>query len=114
MRETPATPHELAPLLVEMQEEIRIVVPGPIPSWNEILKLEHWGRDKLKKEIQESFLSALQRSASDCSTRTISAKSTMSIAADTLVSYQATQRAKRASRRAKKKLEAMQNNASKS
>jgi hypothetical protein len=81
-------------------------IPGRLPSWNGILGMEHWGRAALKEKIQLAFLSALQRSACDSLTKTTSAKNTMSIAADTLESYQATQRAKRALRQAKKKSEA--------
>jgi hypothetical protein len=90
---------------------IVLVVPHPLPSWNALLGLEHWGRAKLKKQIQESFLSALRHAAADCSTRTTSQRSTMSIAADTLASFQATQQAKRALRRAKKKLGAKKTSA---
>ena len=90
-----------------------IVIPGRLPSWNEILGMEHWARDKFKKQIQADFLSALRRTASAYSTKTTSAKSTMSIAADTLVSYQATQQEKRALRRAKKKLLAKKTSESK-
>ncbi len=90
---------------------VTIEIPGRLPSWNEILGMEHWARDKFKKTLQASFLSALQRSASDFSTKTTSAKNTMSIAAATLVSYQATQLEKRKLRRAKKKLKAQKTSA---
>src|SRR5690349_16140771 len=114
MNATPATTPEQSPLLGEMQEPIHLVIPGPLPSWNDVLGMDHWARDRLKKGIQERFLSALQRSACDFSTKTTCARNTMSIAADTLASFQATQRAKRALRRAKKKLEANQNSGLKS
>lgn len=91
------------PVITELA---RITIPGRLPSWNDILGMEHWAREKFKKEIQDSFLSALRRSASDCSTTTTAVKSTMSIAADTLASYQATRLAERKLRQAKKRLEA--------
>lgn len=87
-------------------DAIKVVIPGRLPSWNEILGMEHWARAKFKSDIQDAFLSELRRSAADSSTKTTSARNTMSIAADTLESYQATQRAKRALRQAKKKSEA--------
>ena len=79
-------------------------VPGRLPSWNQICGMEHWGRAKLKKDIQAAFLSALRASACDSSTKITSAKNTMSIAADTLASYQATTLAKQKSRRVSKRL----------
>ena len=96
-----------------MSEPIHLTIPGPLPSWNDILGMEHWERAKVKSAIQEVFLSALRLSASDSSTKTTSVKNSMSIAADTLVSYQAMRQEKRRLRQAKKKLLAKQNNASK-
>jgi hypothetical protein len=93
---------------------IRVVIPGRLPSWNEILGMEHWARAKFKSDIQDAFLSELRRSAADSSTKTTCARSIMSIAAATLESYQATQRAKRASRQAKKRSEAKLKSALKS
>ncbi len=87
------------------QSLLRIDIPGRLPSWNQILGMEHWSRHKLKSEIQDGFLSALRASASDSSTKTTSVKSIMSIAADTLESYREITRKERASRSAKKKLE---------
>lgn len=74
-------------------------IPGRLPSWNQVLALEHWGRAKLKEGIQTAFLSALRLSASDSLTRTTSAKNSMLIAADTLESYRGMLRAKRKSKR---------------
>jgi hypothetical protein len=85
---------------------IRLVVRHPLPSWNAVCALGHWQRAKLKEGIQLAFLSALQATAADCSTKTTSAKNTLSIAADILVCYRETTRAKRASLRLKKKLAA--------
>lgn len=65
-------------------------------SWNNVLQLEHHARQGLKLKIQNAFLSALRASATDSLTRTTSARNTLSIAADTLASYQATAREQRA------------------
>jgi hypothetical protein len=75
-----------------------------IPSWNDVLSMEHWGRDKRKREIANAILSALRASGTDSSTKTTTAKSMQSIAADTLVSYLETVRVKRKLRSAKRRL----------
>src|SRR6187551_3426488 len=92
MPATPATtlPPSSARQSPPVVEVVRLSIPGKIPSWNDILAMEHWARDSLKKQIQSRFLSELQRSASDCSMTTTCVRNTMSIAAATLVSYQAT------------------------
>ena len=95
-------------------EEVRLSIPGKLPSWNEILGMEYRKRDQFKKRIQATFLCALRASADASSMKTISARNIMSTAADTLDSYQATQREKRASKRASRKLTAMMKSASKS
>src|SRR5690606_10942059 len=89
--ESQATP---SPPQLGEAEPIHIVIPGRLPSWNAILAMEHWARAKYKQQIQHAFLSALQHSASDCSTKTTYVKSTMSTACATLGSYLATQRGK--------------------
>jgi hypothetical protein len=76
-----------------------------VPSWNAILGMEHWGRDKFKKEIQHAFLSALRASAADSSTKTTSAKNTLSIAADTLEFYMKTAQERRTSKQRSARLE---------
>ena len=81
-----------------------IVVPGRLPSWNDMLGMEHWQRYKFKNDLAKSFLSALRQSETDCSMRTISQRNSMSIYADTLASYLTTARARRALRSAKKRL----------
>lgn len=70
-------------------------IPVKLPSWNEILGMNHWRRKKFKDELAKGFLSALRASANDSSMRTTCAKNTMSIFADTLESYLATKQAKR-------------------
>lgn len=65
-----------------------------VPSWNELLGMEHWARAKRKQEIQHAILYALRVSAADSSTRTTCAKNSLSMAADTLASYLVTPRAK--------------------
>lgn len=83
-----------------------IVIPGRLPSWNQILGMEQWARYKFKQELAKDFLSALRATAEDCSTRTTSAKNTMSIYADTLARFLAMKQAERKSRSAKKRLAA--------
>ena len=74
-------------------------IPGRLPSWNAILGMSRWQRLRLKHMIQAEFLSALRASAADSLTRTTSARSTMSIAADTLAAFLATRRRKQQSKR---------------
>ena len=69
---------------------LSLTLTHPLPSWNAILGFGHWQRARLKKAIQDDFLSALRASADDCSTRTTSVRNTLSIAAATLDSYQRT------------------------
>lgn len=71
-----------------------------VPSWNELLGMDHFARMRRKEQIQAVFLSALQASERDSSTRTISRKSTLLTAAVTLASYLLTTRQKRASKSA--------------
>lgn len=92
------TPAETLELVLEIE------VDGRLPSWNEILGMEHWARDKFKSQLQDDFLSSLHRCAADCSTKTTSAKSIMLTAAATLDSYRVMVRERRKSRRNKKKL----------
>jgi hypothetical protein len=66
----------------------------------------HWQRAKLKKQIQDGFLSALRASAADCLTRTTSQRNILSIAADTLAFYQQMRQTAQKSRLAKKGLSA--------
>ena len=74
---------------------LSLTLKHPVPSWNAILGLQHFSRAKLKKAIQDDFLSALRAIAADSSTRTTSARSTLSIAAATLDSYQRTMQERR-------------------
>lgn len=82
---------------------LSLTLKHPVPSWNAILGLQHFSRAKLKKAIQDDFLSALRASADDSSTRTTSARSTLSIAAATLDSYQRTMQERRKLRSRKSK-----------
>jgi hypothetical protein len=75
------------PMPVTGELILRLEIPGRLPSWNEILGMEHWTRDKFKQKLQDAFEFALRQSANDCSIKTISAKSTMLTAAATLGSY---------------------------
>lgn len=80
-----------------------LTLPGRLPSWNEILGMQHWSRHTLKNQLASVFLYELNRSANDCSTKTICAASTLSIYAVTLASYLQTRREQRRLRSAKKK-----------
>ena len=74
---------------------LSLTLKHPVPSWNAILGMGHWQRARLKKAIQDDFLSALRASAGDSSMRTTSQKNTCVIAADTLDSYQQTMQLRR-------------------
>lgn len=94
---TPAKPGELI---------FSLEVDGRLPSWNEILGMEQWARYKFKGELTDAFLCALRHSAADSSTKTTSARNTMSIFADTLALYLETKQAERKSKQRKKRLSA--------
>src|SRR5271170_5772654 len=79
-------------------------IPGRLPSWNEILGMEHWGRHKLKGELANTFLYAVRRTESGSLMKTTSAANTYSIYAGTLELYLQTRRELRKSKLAKKKL----------
>lgn len=81
-----------------------LTVPGRLPSWNEILGMEQWARYQFKKELAESFLSALRQSAADSSTKTICARSTTLIFVATLERYLQMRREQRRLKSASKKL----------
>lgn len=81
----------------------RLEVDGRLPSWNEILGMEHWARYKFKNELAASFLSALQQSGTDSSMRITCAKNSMSTYADTLERYLVMKQVRRTSKRSKGK-----------
>lgn len=83
----------------------RMVLPGLLPSWNEMLGMEHWARAKFKGGLADNFEFLLRRVAKDSSTTTTHVKNSMSIYCDTLVSFRATAAKRRALRSFKKKLE---------
>jgi len=89
-------------------------VDGRLPSWNELLGMEHWSRHQLKKALQETFLSGLRQSGGSCSMTIIFAKSSMSIAADTLQSFMETARLRRELKLLKLKLGLTKESTSKS
>lgn len=93
------------PLPTETPGELlfSLEIDGRLPSWNEILGMEHWARDKFKSQLQEDFLFALRQSAAGCLTKTICARSTLLTAAATLESYRETVRLRRKLRRDKKR-----------
>ena len=84
-------------------QPLKLTLPGRLPSWNQILAMNHWTRMKFKNQLASDFLCALRASASACSMKTTFAKNTMSTSADTLASYLETKRLKRASKRASAK-----------
>lgn len=82
-----------------------LVVPGRLPSWNQILGMEQWARYQFKKELAAAFTFALEQSERASLTGTISAKNTTSIFSAThLREYLETAQQRRQSRSAKKKL----------
>lgn len=95
MNESPKA--KLKPIVV-------IEIPGRLPSWNQILAMQHWQRYKFKAALAKSFLLALQQSELASSTSTICAKNTMSIYAATLRSYLTMIQQRRLLRSANKKL----------
>ena len=74
---------------------LSLTLKHPVPSWNAILGLQHFSRAKLKKAIQDDFLSALRASADDSSMRTTSVRNTFATAAGILDSYQQTMQLRR-------------------
>lgn len=80
-----------------------ITIPGRLPSWNEILGMEHWARHKFKGELANAFLSALRHGANDCSTRTTLQRSTMLTYCVTLESYLAMRQEQQRLRSAKRR-----------
>jgi hypothetical protein len=82
-----------------MELIMALEIPGRLPSWNEVLSMEYHDRASWKEGIQNSFLSALQRSANAFSTTTTPAKSIMLTASDTLASFIVTRAQQRALKR---------------
>lgn len=87
----------------EGEEIFCLTVPGRVPSWNEILAMEHWARHKFKEDLAKNFLSALRATAADSSIKTTSARSTMLTYAVTLASCLQTRREQRKLRSLRKK-----------
>ncbi len=56
-------------------ESLTIVVPGRLPSWNQLLSMTHWGRHRYKKQTKAAFEFAYAQSEKGFSTKTISLKS---------------------------------------
>ena len=83
------------------RETVEFHIPGRLPSWNQILGMSHWERVAFKRQAMDGFLCALRACDSGCSTRTTSARSTLSIAAAMLVSYREMALGKRTSKRTK-------------
>ena len=85
---------------------VTIEIPGRLPSWNEVLGMEHWQRFKAKEKWANDFAYALRRSVEDCSTMTTLQRNTLLTAAATLDSYLVTRRELRKSKLASKRLAA--------
>ncbi len=81
-----------------------LTVPGRLPSWNDILGMEHYSRHTLKKHLAKEFLSCLRATAADSSIKIICAPSTLLTYAATLESFLAMRLVQRKSRLLKKKL----------
>ena len=81
-----------------------LTITERLPSWNQMLGMQHFQRDKFKSGLALRFLSALRASGNDSSTKIIYAKNTMSIYADTLESFLATKAASRKLKRANARL----------
>lgn len=75
---------------------LRLVVPGNLPSWNEIVDMHHYEHHRYKKALQPVFLSALRMCERGFSMKTIYAKSSTLTYSATLESYLLMLLAKRA------------------
>lgn len=84
----------------------RLTIPGRLPSWNDMLAMEHWERYLYKREVADAFLSELRRIAESCSTKTTSARNSWLTYADTLERYLAMRQEKRRLRLLKRRLAA--------
>src|SRR5262245_14699048 len=74
----PTTSAPASPKAYElMTEPIKIVVPGNLPSWNQLLGMPRRRRFGLKKHVQRAILSVLQTIASGFSTRITVAQSSI-------------------------------------
>lgn len=82
----------------------KLTVPGRLPSWNQLLGMEHWQRYKFKKDLADIFLSSLKLSERACSTTTMPPPNTTLTYSATLASYLMTVRARRESKSRNKKL----------
>lgn len=78
-----------------------IKIPGRLPSWNRVLSLSLKNRMRLKRQVQNEFLSVLKACANDSATATTSAPNTTSIvyviAASLLAIHMTKQQSKSAS-----------------
>jgi len=93
--------------------KIVLIVNHPVPSLNALFAMTQWQRHREKKATISALLSALHPSAESSSTQTISSvdRSILSMAYDTLASYQAMQKHRSDLKSASKKLQAKRPNA---
>jgi hypothetical protein len=96
---------ELNGLSVDKTPFVSLVIPGRLPSWNDILGMETWQRYQFKRKLAEDFLSVLKAIEKDSSTKIICAASTSWTYSAILESYLATRQAERKLKSARKRLE---------
>lgn len=84
---------------------LKVVVQRKVPSLNALFGMNHWARKKEKEKTQSALLSALDPSATDCSTPTTSseASSILSTAYGTLALFMMTAKQTSSSRSRKGK-----------
>lgn len=85
---------------VKKKEDAPDFLLPAVPSWNDLLSLDEWGRKRLKSQIAVAFLSALRAYESDYSMRTTCAGKSSPTFSDTLVAYQVIAQDKRKLRQA--------------
>jgi hypothetical protein len=95
------SPHR--PKKQAMQQLLQLRIPGRLPSWNALLGMDHWARAKLKKSIQQDFISALSLSVNASSIPTILAKNGLSTVSDISVLFREMSQIKSHSKPAKGK-----------
>src|SRR5881394_547302 len=69
------------------QRVLDLEISGRLPSWNQILAMSHWQRNKFKKKLAQHFLYELQVLGAASSTKTTCANSLPLMYAATLVRY---------------------------
>ena len=70
--------------LLEVGDEIELVIPKRLPSWNDVLDMDHWQRIPFKREIQGDTLLALKATGKGFSIKITCARSITLIRSATL------------------------------